>query len=99
MAASMRAWARLLRSSLLRFDEPIVGTEQRRLLAALDGMQRRPVLLRREEAHQPAGEVLEIDIDDRRDEQRQRLRRQETTDDGDAERLAQFSAGAGAERD
>ena len=51
--------------------------------------------LRFEPALQAAIDPVEINIDHRRDEQRQKLRNAETADHGDAERLAQFSTGAG----
>ena len=43
--------------------------------------------------------AVEIEIDDRRDVQRQELRHAQAADHRDAERLAQLGAGAGAERD
>ena len=44
-------------------------------------------------------EPVEPDVDNRSDEQRQQLRDHEAADHGDAERLAQFGTGAGADRD
>jgi fatty-acyl-CoA synthase len=46
-------------------------------------------------------EVLQLHVEEqhRRDEQRQHLRDHQAADHGDAERLAQFGTGAGAERD
>src|ERR1700730_16122475 len=54
--------------------------------------------LRFEPALQAAVDPVEINIDHRRDEQRQKLRNAETADHGDAEWLAQFSTRAGANR-
>src|SRR5439155_7679186 len=46
--------------------------------------------------HRPA-EAVEIEVDDRRREQRQQLAQNETADDRDAKRMAQFRSGAGPE--
>src|SRR6266849_10310658 len=54
--------------------------------------------LRFEAALQAAVDPVEINIDHRRDEQRQKLRNAETADHGDAEWLAQLSTSAGANR-
>src|SRR4051794_33175133 len=49
--------------------------------------------LRLEPAPQPAVDAVEIDVDHRRDEQRQQLGHAEAADHGDAKRLTQFGAG------
>ena len=51
-----------------------------------------------EAAGGPEAEAVEIEIDDRRGEEREHLADDQAADDGDAERAAQFGAGAGAER-
>ena len=51
-----------------------------------------------EAALQATIDAVEINIDHRRDEQRQQLRHAETADHGDAERLTQLRTGAGADR-
>ena len=43
--------------------------------------------------------MLEVDVDDRRDEQRQKLREQKSADHRETERLPRVSAGAERERD
>src|SRR5215469_10270927 len=43
--------------------------------------------------------LLEVDIDDGRDVERQQLRGEQAADDAEAERAAQLRAGAEAERD
>ena len=47
-----------------------------------------------ETALEHAVDLVEIDVDDRRDVQREQLRHKQTADHCDAERLAQFGAGA-----
>ena len=60
---------------------------------SLFGGERRPFArahfleLRLEATPQPAVEPIKIDIDDRRNVERQQLRKDETADDGDAERF------------
>ena len=46
---------------------------------------------------QPQRQPVEVQIDHRRGEQRQQLAEHQSADDGDAERLAEFGAGAGAQ--
>src|SRR6266566_8565827 len=53
--------------------------------------------LRFEASLQAAVDPVEINIDHRRDEQRQQLRHAETADHGDAERLTQLRTGAGTD--
>ena len=55
--------------------------------------------LRFEPALEHAVDAVEIDVDDRRDVERQQLRQAQAADHRDAERLAQLGALAGAERD
>src|SRR4051812_45817759 len=55
--------------------------------------------LRFEPALEAAVDPVEVDVDHRRDEQRQQLRDAQAADHGDAERLTQLCAGSGADRD
>src|SRR5262249_35552783 len=55
--------------------------------------------LRLEPVLEHAVDAVEIDVDHRRDEQREQLRDAEPANHGDPQWLTQFSAGAGAERD
>src|SRR6266850_3511573 len=55
--------------------------------------------LRFEAAPEDAVDAVKIEVDDRRDVERQELRHAQAADHRDAERLAQLGAGAGAERD
>ena len=48
---------------------------------------------------EPAAEAIEIEINDRRGVEREELREQQAADDGDAERPAQFAAGAVFQRE
>src|SRR5258708_35168477 len=50
-------------------------------------------------AAQPLAHLLDVDVDDRGDEEGQGLREQEAADDRDAERPAELRSGANAERD
>src|SRR2546429_288903 len=61
-------------------------------------MLRQLAWLRLEPIFQHAVETVEVDVDDRRDIERQKLRQDEPADHGDADRLAQLGAGAGADR-
>src|SRR5258706_15436282 len=48
---------------------------------------------------EPGLQALEVDVDDRRDVERQHLREQQAADHGEAERHARAAAGAEADRD
>ena len=79
--SSVVATGRLMNGAEMFIRPALVGSERRR----------RPA------AGQPHRQAIEIEVDDRRREQREHLADDQAADDGDAERLAQFGAGAGTE--
>src|SRR5947208_14913749 len=97
----MRILATLLPASSCA-EVAIAELLRRHHLAAartLLALSRHLLELRLEPALEHAVDLVEIDVDHRADVERQELRKHKPADHGDAERLAQLSAGAGAKSD
>src|SRR5437879_1229865 len=70
-----------------------------RILVGVGGERETMVMAGGAAATEPELEAVEIEVDDWCGEERQKLAHDEAADDGDAERAAEFSACAAAERE